>query len=215
MLTRLSVKMWFCVAVAMIGAAFADPLVEFASNRGMFGAGTFTDRSNWAVLPALVVGLTFVALHLILRIRSQLVNARDPAPAWARLALRTVGARVAFLVPLIFALQLLALFTIETFEQVIVYGHPLGGLLWLGGPLAASLAVHAFTCIAVAFVASRFLRALAEATVRLVHIVRAFATLQERAARAIFLRRPDVIDLGRPLRVHCCIGERAPPILAA
>ncbi len=117
--------------------------------------------------------------------------------------------------PLIFALQLLALYAIETFEQVVVYGHPLGGLLWLGGPIAASLVVHAFTCVAVAFVASRFLRALAEATVRLVHIVRAFATLQERAARPIFLRWLDVIDLGRPLRVHCCIGERAPPILAA
>jgi hypothetical protein len=215
MRTKLAVKMWFCIAVAMIGAAFADPLVEFASNRGLFGPGTFTDRSNWAELPTLVVGLTFVVLHLILRIRSQLVETRDPAPGWVRLAIRTVGVRVAYLVPLIFALQLLALFAIETCEQVVVYGHPLGGLLWLGGPIAASLIVHALTCVAVAFVASRLLRVLAEATVRLVNNVRAFATLQERTPRFVFLRWPGAIDLGRPLRVHCCIGERAPPILAA
>jgi hypothetical protein len=59
------------------------------------------------------------------------------------------------------------------------------------------------------------LRALAEATARLFQIVRAFATLHERDSRPLFIGRPDVIDLGRPLAVRCCIGERAPPILAA
>jgi hypothetical protein len=211
----LAIKIWFCLAVAMIAASVADPLVEFASNAGWFGAAALTDMSNWNVVPALLVGLVFVAFHVYLRIRHALVDNQRAAPSWLQIAGRTLCPRAVLLIPLIFSAQILALYLIETSEQFVVYGHALGGTLWLGGPIITSLIVHAILCGVVAVVVSRALRALADATVSLVRFVRAFATLRVRDTRPIFVGRTEFIDLGRPLRACCCIGERAPPILAA
>ena len=43
-----------------MAAAIADPLVEFASNAGWFGAGNFTDHSNLDVVPALFAGVALL-----------------------------------------------------------------------------------------------------------------------------------------------------------
>ena len=64
-----SVRLWFSVAVAIIAAAVADPILESASNAGLFGHGSFTDHSNLDVLPALCIGLLAVAIHVTLRLR--------------------------------------------------------------------------------------------------------------------------------------------------
>jgi hypothetical protein len=42
---------------AVLAAAIADPLVEFASNAGWFGPGNFTDRSNLDVGPVFALGI--------------------------------------------------------------------------------------------------------------------------------------------------------------
>jgi hypothetical protein len=49
----------------------------------------------------------------------------------------------------------------ETCEQTAIWGHPLGGTIWLGGPIAISLALHAIAGVAVAGLFSRALRWLA------------------------------------------------------
>jgi hypothetical protein len=211
----LAIKIWFCLAVAMIAASVADPLIEFASNDGWFGAGTFTDMSNWNVVPALLIGLIFVGFHVYLRIRSALVAERPTAPSWLQIAGRTLCPRAVLLIPLIFAMQVFALYLIETFEQFVVYGHALGGTLWLGGPIGASLIAHAIVCGVVTVVSARVLRVLAEATVSLVRLVRAFARLCARDAMPTFLGRLCSVDFAQALRVRCNIGERAPPTLTA
>jgi hypothetical protein len=126
------------LAVAVIAAAVADPIVEFASNAGWFGPGNFTDRSNLDVFPALVVGLGALALYLIGR-----------APAI--LAGTALPRRLVSLVPAIFVLQIAVLYVMETAEQFIVGGHTLGPVVWLGGPITASLAIHAALCVTVTF----------------------------------------------------------------
>jgi hypothetical protein len=212
---KLAIKIWFCLAVAMIAASLADPLVEFASNSGWFGPGAFTDNSNWNVVPALLVGLLFVALHFYLRVRSHFAEAQKAELNWLKLASDALGARIRYLIPVIFAVQVLALYVIETSEQLVTYGHPLGGSIWLGGPIAASLTTHAVVCCVIALAVSWLVRALAAATIRLVTLVRAFAILQVREPRPNFLSRARRISAGRSTRVLCRIGERAPPFLIA
>src|SRR5208283_1357179 len=55
-----AIQVLFCGTVAILAAALADPLVEFASNAGLFGGGAFTDHSMLDVLPALIAGGLFL-----------------------------------------------------------------------------------------------------------------------------------------------------------
>jgi|SRR5579872_2510434 len=208
-----AIKLWFCAAVAMIAASIADPLMEGASNAGWFGPGNFTDHSNWDVVPVVMVGLVFVALHLCLRVRKALAGAQH-FPNWLRLTADALGPSVTRLVPFIWLAQILVLYLMETTEQQVVYGHVLGGTLWLGGPAAVSLTAHAAICALVTASAARVLRAFADATVQLVQIVRALGKFPAFAAPATPLNLFDLFDLHRSVRVLCRIGERAPPVLS-
>jgi hypothetical protein len=190
----------FCLAVAVITAAVADPIVEFASNSGWFGPGNFTDRSNLDVFPALVVGVGVLALYLIGR-------------AAAILAGTALPRRLVSLVPAIFILQIVALYAMETAEQIIVGGHALGPTVWLGGPIFASLAIHAAFCLAVTFWMARSVRGLAVATLRVIALIKAIAAFPTHAVEIPPSRRwdePCFVQLGPVL---CRIGERAPPLL--
>ena len=111
-----------------------------------------------------LVGALFVVTHLVLRIRRALAS--GPAYDLLRASRDAIGGRVVRLLPIMFAVQMLALYCMETAEQVTVVGHPLGGTIWLGGPVLASLAVHAATCALVAFAAAKLLRVLARSAVR-------------------------------------------------
>ena len=62
-------RTWFCLAAALVAAAIADPLIECASNSGVFGSGSFTGRSNQDVLPVLCAGLTCGAVYVFLAAR--------------------------------------------------------------------------------------------------------------------------------------------------
>ncbi|TAM60913.1 hypothetical protein EPN52_04120 [bacterium] len=148
----------FCVAAACTAAALVDPLMETLSNSGLFGPGPLTDHSTIDVIPALGVGAALSLTFIIALVRRTLARAVD------RVALPP-------LLPVIYALQLSALCAMETVEQIVITGHPLGGTIWLGGPMLISLSVHAAGCVVVTLALSRLLRWSARTLVRVVALV--------------------------------------------
>lgn len=209
-MARFPIRLWFCAAVALIAVAIADPAVEYASNAGWFGPGSFTDHSNLNVIPALAAGVLFAGLCLILRIRAAL---RRGAPLAAR---ETVGAgRGAWaLVAFTFGLQIAALAAFESGEQLVVLGHLGGPTLWAGGPLPVSLGVHALACVLSVIACARLLRGLERTTLRVL-AGRDLAVLAARAPAPLARRAAERPIVLRPSRARRRIGERAPPPLPA
>jgi hypothetical protein len=151
-------KAIFCLDAAIAAAAVIDPILESLSNKGVFGAGHYTDRSNLDVVPALCVALA-LSLVVAIGIARRVLARNCYAPEWLRLsatALEDLALRP--LLPAVFILQIAALFTMETIEQVAVAGHPLGGAVWLGGPVAISLALHAIGSVFVTWTIARILQ---------------------------------------------------------
>src|SRR5215469_9937216 len=105
-LTRPALRIWFCLGVATIAAAIADPLVEFASNAHCFGPGRFTDHSNLDVLPALAAGGLLLAAYFGMKIRTGLAHA-GTAPNLFREFDRACSPALVSLLPAAFALQIL------------------------------------------------------------------------------------------------------------
>lgn len=197
-----SVGLWFSLAVAIISAAVADPLLEGASNAGVFGPGSFTDHSNLDVIPVLCLGLVAIGVHLALRINAGLLRSWDTA----------LRARSGFLLPMTFAAQLIVLFSMESIEQIVVLGHPLGGAIWLGAPAIIALTVHAIICAIAFFIATRVMHELAWSALRVVRIIRAILT---RAVGSGILVPRIFIVLHKQLEPErCTAGERAPPSYA-
>jgi hypothetical protein len=198
---RTAIRVWFTLAAAVIAAAIADPLVEAVSNAGWFGPGNFTDHSSLDVVPALVMGAMLIAICIALRIRRELLRASGEA----------LRADIGRLLPALFATQLAVLWTMETCEQVVVAGHPLGGTVWLGGPMWFSLAVHAVIGLGVAFGVAHAICACASTTVRMIRRIRALAMRALHDPTPLALRRRGRICLGHRAPVRCRIGNRAPP----
>jgi hypothetical protein len=212
-LSRSSVQLCFCLSVAAIAAAIADPLVEWASNAGCFGPGNFTDHSSADVLPALMAGGLLLAFHLIGRVRRALRASREhDLPRTSRDALNGTLLR---LLPIIFALQIATLFCMETGEQLAVIGRSLGGTVWLGGPLWASLAVHAIACVAVAFVSAKIMAVFARSAARAVRMIFAVAVRAKHGVVPIDLGPPAACLNAISVFVLGSAGERAPPLLTA
>jgi hypothetical protein len=148
---RLVSRALLCGSAALTAAAVTDPIVEAASNAGFFGRGSFTDHSNLDVMPALALAAFAVLAWAVFLLRRG-YGTDDRAPA----------AFLRAFMPAIFALQILVLFTMESAEQCAVYGHLLGGTIWMGAPVLAALGAHfagalLFTAI-VGRIASRSLR---------------------------------------------------------
>lgn len=160
----------FRIAVAVAAAAMADPLVERLSDAGLFGVGRFTDRSNVDVIPALVVAACISTLFVVVLAR-RMLNRNSYPPEWLRRYAVDLNAdSVRRMLPSIFALQLIALFGMETLEQIATTGHPLGGTLWLGGPILFSMVAHLLSCVFCACALYHTLRWSARAIVRAVRI---------------------------------------------
>ncbi|MFY9718551.1 MAG: hypothetical protein WAK16_02800 [Candidatus Cybelea sp.] len=187
-----------CLGTAVIAAAIADPAVELASNAGWFGPGHFTDRSNLDVVPSLLIGIGLLALYLVTKAGSLVAD-------------RSLARGILRRLPAIFGLQILALFIMETLEQVGVYGHLLGPAIWLGGPLPASLMIHAAVCIVVTYAIARSARGLAVTTLRVIRLIRAIGTFAVRTAGVTACYRPQPIWFKELLRALRRVGERAPP----
>lgn len=209
------IRFGFCIAIAVVAAAIADPLVEFASNAGWFGAGLFTDHSNLDVAPALLVGAVLVAAHCVFKAQAILANRSGHKHDLWRQADRALGSGVWRLVPAIFGLQMLTLYAMETVEQWVVWGHPLGATIWLGGPLPVSLTIHAIICVAAAITIARWVRALTATTVRFIRLIRALVTFALQPAGSVASRMRDATSFRRSTPVLCRIGERAPPPVSA
>jgi hypothetical protein len=201
----------FCLAVAVTAAATLDPLVEFLANRGVFGPGNFTDHSNLDVLPGLAIGLAFLAIVVAGLVRRAL-SRRSYAPAWLRAcAVASERTSVATLFPRIFAAQVAVLWSMETVEQVVVAGRPLGGGVWLGAPAPIALAIHAAGGVALTFVLARIVRWSAET---LAHVVVAvcefFRTDASGRARLRRFDRRAAVRFLEPMLAR--LSGRAPPL---
>jgi hypothetical protein len=196
-------RVLFCAAVAVMAAAFADPLVELASNVGLFGPVSFTDHSNADVLPSLAVGVLLICLLAAFRATGLLNRARFAISHRASQRL----------LPATFAIQLATLFSMETIEQYVTTGHFLGGLIWLGGPIVISLAVHALFCIAATYSVSRAIQTVAHAVVRIVRILRGFTLLPACRNAPQFGRSHEFVLAHDLIAIPCRIGKRAPPVL--
>lgn len=193
-------RLGFCLAVAVISAAIADPIVESASNAGWFGAGNFTDHSSIDVVPALIAGIVLLTLYLVRKAHLLVVE-------------RCASTLVAIL-PVVFVLQIIALYVIETSEQLVVWHHMLGPGVWLGGPAPVSVAVHAVIGGAVAFAMLRSNRRLARTTLRVIALIRAIVVARFVFERPLATRWIAKLSVAAARPVLCRIGERAPPALA-
>lgn len=204
----------FCIAVAVMSAAIADPLVEGASRAGWFGPGTFDDGSMLDVAPVLLTGCALGVLVLAARVWGLLAG-QQHLQRLLRSSHEALERRVLALLPVAFAIQILVLFSMETSEQYIVWGHVLGGTIWLGGPILVSLAAHALVCLVVAFVALRAVRSLAGAAVRVITLIRALGTLSISATSPTVPRRRNAFTFHRIALALSIAGERAPPLRLA
>lgn len=195
----------FALAAAVTAAATMDPIVERLSNAGFFGIGNFTDHSNADVIPALCTGALFSLTFLVLAVM-RLFGIRFTAHELDEISVRRM-------LPVIFALQLVVLFVMETTEQHVVLGHFLGGAVWLGAPAPISLALHFSGCVVVSFFLSRALRALATHVVAVVRALQRFVMLPigaRPASRAPFV---ELVHVFEPLLDHPTV--RPPPPAAA
>ncbi len=188
------------MAVAVIAAAIADPLVESVSNLGWFGPGSLTDHSNLDVFPALLAGIALLTLFMVRKARAVLAG-RALSTGWATL------------LPAIFVLQIFTLYVMETIEQLLAFGHVLGPTIWLGAPPTISLGIHAVVGTAVGCAIIRSRRTLAGTTLRAVRLIVAILTFAPQITAPILLRRFGDVCFKEFLPVLCTIGERAPPII--
>lgn len=214
---RSPLPLWiFCLAAAATAAAVVDLIMEGLSNTGIFGPGVFTDHSNLDIAPALGAAAALSLIVVIGLVRRTLAGA-GYAPRWLRISARAAGdATLPGVLPAIYALQIATLFAMETLEQAIVAGHPLGGSIWLGGPLVLSLLFHAVGCVALTTLLSRVLRWSAQTLLEIVAIVRelAFAVFGAPAPAAAASTRRTTIR--RPLEeIIERLTGRAPPYLFA
>jgi hypothetical protein len=210
---RNSVGAAFVFSVALLAAVLGDAIVEGISNAGILWHGNYTDRSSVDLLPVLCISIVASMLTLAL---SLLYHARKTGLSLRSLTLWTanllIPRRLAHILPAIFILQMAALFVMETAEQIVVYGRAAGGTLWLGGPLAASLIIHAVFAVLCAFVLSKFLRLLADGVKRIAIVLGTFMAAER--------GRPLIVGrVGRTPQtaVSLVLGsrfERGPPLPA-
>jgi len=192
-------KSVFCLAVAVIAAAIADPIVEFASNAGWFGAGSFTDHSNLDIIPALLAGVGLLAIYMVRKAAAIVSNRIRPSD-------------IVPLLPPIFVLQIVALYVMESVEQLVVWRHTLGPMVWVGGPLFISLAVHAAICLLLTFAVVRSKRRLAEGTLRAIQLISAFIRVRCSSGSARTIPRHQHVRFKELSAIRYAVGERAPPL---
>ena len=207
-------KAVFALASAVAAAATIDPVAERMSNAGVFGPGSFTDHSNLDVLPALGVAAV-LSLVFIIGAARRMLPRNCFAPAWLRSSANAIDAStLPKLIPSIFLLQLSALFAMETAEQIVVDGHPLSGLLWLGAPPLIGLALHAVGCVLSSFILARVLQWSARTLADVVAFVRRlYAPRLDRSKQRV---RGWATLLGCFLEpVLARVQGRAPPLLSA
>lgn len=186
-----SIRGIFVVAVSFGAATIGDSVLEGTSNSGLLWHGHYTDNSSLDLLPTCAFAVLALLATLWLLVREQVSG---PVRALMYSMPRALSARcVLRVLPAIAVLQLGTLWAMETTEQTVVYGHPLGGLLWLGAPAAIAVLVHAIIGSASAFAVAAGL------TLSARHLVR---VIRSAIADLITLGRPRVLTGLRPRAVR-------------
>jgi hypothetical protein len=206
-----SIRGIFVCTAALLAAALGDALVEGLSNADILWHGQYTDQSSLDLLP-LFVGVIAIVLMVGHSVKRQIRSTGLPARTLIASTSRAlIPDEMTSALPTIFALQLFILFSMETIEQIVVYGHDFGGTLWLGGPIAVSLLIHALIAIACAFLLSGALRAVARALIRVVKCI--FARYVKVLAAHQSQTLPPTQTCPAPqLIVTASIVERGPPL---
>jgi hypothetical protein len=203
----------FLLAVAIVAAAVADPAVELVANTGILG-GHYADNNHLSVIPALVVGGSLALLVLVARCidvwRSGASNGD-----WLLDAARAFSARPPLRdLPSVLVLQLVALFLMESSEQLAQGGKLLGGAAWLGGPVAFSLLAHALIGAGCLLALGSFMRAILRTFASLVRLVIRFVWLAiARESGGFRLGSRETARLRSQSTYVHQIGGRAPPLL--
>jgi hypothetical protein len=202
-------RLYFVFTSAIVAAVLGDAIVEAISNSMIVWRGQYTDRSSLDLVPMALLGLLTFAIVIASIVRRDLGVARPSNRMLIISASRLLGLRdVMRLLPATLLLQIATLFAMETVEQIVVYGHPLGGAVWLGGPMIASLLVHGALGIACSLMLAKNLAALARAVG---HFVRRIVPLALPRMAAAPVLKPDVPYVAARLLLVTEIGERGPP----
>jgi len=206
----------FLLAVALVAAAIADPLVETISNSGILGGG-YDDNNHLSALPVFIAGALLVVVVIAVRclsvIRSGSSLRRDD---WlAESATQFSQGSPLHDLPAVLVLQLAAVFTMESIEQLVFGGKLLGGAAWLGGPIAFSLLSHALIGTSCTLLFAAVMRWIHAAIVSLVHaaVDAVLLSLVRDSARAFAKQRNDALPLRAQAPHVRQIGGRAPPAL--
>jgi hypothetical protein len=203
-------------AVALVAAALGDPLVESVSNSGLFGRG-YHDNNHQSVIPAMVAGGMLVFVILAARCWS-IVRSGSPLRRgdWLLESASRFSQPSALPdLPVVLAFQLAALFAMESAEQLFFGGELLGGTVWLGGPIAFSLATHALLGTSCTLLFLALMRSIHEAVASLVRrtIETILVLLARSGARLVVEIRNDAARPHLQAPPARQIGGRAPPPL--
>jgi hypothetical protein len=121
-----------------------------ALTRAGIVAGPYGSYNHGALVPTLVAALALGALALLNVVGEALARSARIRGDWvAHVAARISEMSPLRLAPAVFAGQLIALFAMESIEQIAAFGHPLGFIASLGAPIVVALAVHALATIIV------------------------------------------------------------------
>jgi hypothetical protein len=193
----------------------ADPFVESVSNTGIFGGG-YADDDRLGVVPTLLIGIVLVlgvATLNCVRVWRQEVHTGN---RWFVNAAKDLSTRSPINdLPFVFLLQLCALFSLESSEQLLSDGHLLGGLVWLGGPIAFSLLTHALMGAACTYALGAIMRAFVGMFANLVRtaLLDVWLSASRNAGAHIYLHHWTKPHHTQSTRVRQ-IGGRAPPSLS-
>jgi hypothetical protein len=208
----LLIRALFVCAVAFLAATLGDVLVEAVSNAQILWHGNYTDRSSLDLLPMSAVALMAFMATLTLVLTEHLKRAGGSArELWLSASRVLVPHDIPWLLPVVFALQIPTLFAMETVEQIVVYGRPLGGMLWLGAPIVAALFLHAVIAVTCAFLVARGLTAVAQSLLRVVALVFSWF-LKRPNTRPAFISRPKPMSRAEQIFCIAHTGERGPPL---
>ena len=209
-----SIRGVFACSAALLAAVAGDAVLEGISNAGILWHGHYTDRSSLNLLPVFLLAVLAIiatlGLSVCRRARETGLSARSLLISSSR---SLAEPNVVRLLPAIFLLQILVLFSMETMEQIAVYGHIFGGVLWMGAPIIASLLGHAFFTVVSAFSLSKGLEALTKALVSIVkQLFMLLAALAgERPAPILHPERVRAVQL----LISALLGERGTPLFIA
>jgi hypothetical protein len=154
-------------------------------------AGPSASYPHTAVIPTLLVALIFAAIAGLNIGGEALARAAGVRGDWlAHVAARISGLSPLRLAPVVFAGQLLVLFAMESAEQIVALGHPLGFLASFGAPLAFALAINALAALITVF-------AIACASRVLTSALRALAIAMAPMMRRLPASRPAGVNVRR------------------